>query len=135
MPLSLILLIGLHLVAAVFWLFSCAVLGWGGQPGAARTMFRPQMIAAIVAMFTGGGLWQLLHAGGFGPHEMVLALGALLAIVTTGVQGAMVGGPVRRLKTGAGAEGELLARIVLGERIATGLLLVTFACMVGERFV
>jgi hypothetical protein len=83
------------------------------------------MIAATVVVFTGGGLWQWLHAGGRGPAEMILGLGALLAIAAAGVQGAMVAGAVRRLPDPAA-----LARVVLGQRIAAGLLAGALACMI-----
>lgn len=131
-PLLLLLLIGLHLAAAVFWLFSSALLGWGGHPGASRTLLRPQMAAATLAVFSGGGLWQWLHAGGFGPREAALAAGAALSIAAAGVQGALAGGGVRALKAGAGADA--LARIARGQRIAAILLALTFACMVCERW-
>jgi hypothetical protein len=134
MPIPLLLTLGLHMAGAVFWLFSAVILGWNGNPGASKTMFRPQMIAAAVVIFTGGGLWHLLHAGGFGPREMMLAAGAVLAIVAAGVQGGMVGGPVRRL-AGATPEGAVASRIVLGQRIAAGLLAVVLLLMIGERFV
>ena len=134
MPISLLVTLGLHMAGAVFWLFSSAVLGWNGNPAASKAMFRPQMITAVVVIFTGGGLWHLLHSGAFGPREIMLATGALAAIAAAGVQGAMVGGPVRRL-AGAEPEGDVARRILLGQRIATGLLAVVFLLMIGERFV
>jgi hypothetical protein len=132
MPLIPILILGLHMAAAVFWLFSSVILGWGQPATASVRLFRPQMAAATVAVFTGGGLWQMLHAGGFGWPERVLALGAILAIAAAGVQGALVGGQVRRLKAGEAADE---AKILRGQKITTGLLVVVFACMVLERYV
>lgn len=130
MPIPLLLTLGAHMAGAGFWLLTSLVLGFGGNPPASKVMFRPQMVAATVAVFSGGGLWTMLHPGGFGPKEMVLGAGAVLAIAAAGVQGAMVGGGVRRLPD-SGAE----ARIVLGQRIAAGLLTGALALMLIERHV
>jgi hypothetical protein len=132
MPIVPLVILGLHMAAAVFWLFSSLILGWGQPPIASKTLFRPQMAAAALAVFTGGGLWQMLHAGGFGPPEMVLALGAVLAIAAAGVQGALVGGQIRKLRAGLPGDDR---KVLLGQRLATGLLGATLVCMVLERYV
>jgi hypothetical protein len=129
MPPVLIVLLSLHTVAALFWLLSSFILARARGAGSAK-MFRWQMAAATVAIFTGGGLWSMFHRGLFGPPEMILAGGALCAIAAAGVQGAMVGGPVRRMKSGALSEETALARITLGQRISAGLLAVTLITMV-----
>ena len=129
----LIALLGLHALAALFWLLSSFILARARGAGSAR-MFRWQMAAATLAIFTGGGLWSMFHRGLFGPAEMILAGGALCAIAAAGVQGAMVGGPVRRLKSGALNEAAALARITLGQRIAAGLLAVTLITMVAAPY-
>ena len=125
MPIPLLMTLGLHAAGAVFWFGSSLALGFGQNPGASARLFRPQMIAATLVVFTGGGLWQWLHAGGFGPAEAVLGLGALLAVAAAGVQGAMVGGAAKRLPDPAA-----LKRVVLGQRIGAGLLGGALACMV-----
>jgi hypothetical protein len=130
MPIPLLLTLGLHMAAALFWLLSSLALGWNNNPAASKVLFRPQMIGATLAVFSGGGLWQILHAGRFGPQEMVLAVGGVLAIFAAGVQGAMVGGNVRRLPDPAAA-----AAIQRGQRVATGLLAATLLCMLAERYV
>jgi hypothetical protein len=132
MPLVPLILIGLHMAAAVFWLFSSVILGWGQPAAASARLFRAQMIAAALAVFTGGGLWQMLHAGGMGRPEMVLALGAVLAIVAAGVQGALVGGQVRRVKAGEAADEP---RILRGQKLTAVLLGLVLICMVAERYV
>jgi hypothetical protein len=91
-------------------------------------LFRPQMVAATIAVFSGGGLWSMLHPYGFRASEMALAAGAVLAIAAAGVQGAMVGGQVRRLPDAA-AE----AKVVSGQKIAAVLLVLTLACMFVAR--
>jgi hypothetical protein len=130
MPFPLLLTLGLHMAGALFWLLTSAVLGFGGNPAASKVMFRSQMVAATVAVFSGGGLWTMLHPVGFGPPEMALAAGAVLAIAAAGVQGALVGGSVRRLPD-AGAE----AKILKGQKIAAGLLAGALALMLLERHV
>lgn len=129
MPPVLIVLLGLHTLAALFWLLSSFILARARGAGSAK-MFRWQMAAATLAIFTGGGLWSMFHRGLFGPSEMILAAGALCAIVAAGVQGAMVGGSVRRMKSGAMTETAALARITLGQRLSAGLLAVTLITMV-----
>ena len=66
----------------------------------------------------------MLHPFGFGRPEMVLAAGAVLAIAAAGVQGAMVGGQVRRLPDAAAG-----AKVARGQKIAAVLLVMTLACM------
>lgn len=130
MPIPLIITLGLHIAGALFWLLTSLVMGFGGNPAASKVMFRPQMVAATVAVFSGGGLWSMLHPGGFGRAEIVLAIGAVLAVAAAGVQGAMVGGSVRRLPDPVAEQ-----KILRGQRIAAGLLVVTLALMMLARHV
>lgn len=128
MPIPLLLTLGLHMAGAAFWLLSSLVLGFNNNPAASKVMFRPQMVAATIAVFSGGGLWTILHPAGFRAAEMALAAGALLAVAAAGVQGALVGGSVRRLPAP-----EAAAKIVRGQRIAAGLLLAALVLMVLQR--
>lgn len=130
MPIILLVTLGLHMAGALFWLLTSLVLGFNNNPTASKVMFRPQMVAATVTVFAGGGLWSMLHPGGFGRTEMVLAIGAVLAIAAAGVQGAMVGGSVRRLP---GPEAE--KKILLGQRIAAALLVAALAMMLLAKHV
>ena len=130
MPIPLLLTLGLHMAGALFWLLTSLVLGFNDNPAASKVMFRPQMVAATVAVFSGGGLWTMLHPAGFGRPEMALAAGAVLAVAAAGVQGALVGGSIRRLPD-AGAE----AKIIRGQRIAAGLLVGTLVLMLLEKHV
>jgi hypothetical protein len=124
MPIPLLVTLGLHMAGALFWLLTSVVLGFGQPPAASARLFRPQMVAATVAVFSGGGLWSMLHSGTFGRPEMVLALGAVLAVAAAGAQGALVGGQVRRLPDPAAA-----AKVLRGQKIASVLLLLALACM------
>jgi hypothetical protein len=134
MPPVLMIVIALHILAGVFWIGSSIVLAINGI-GSVR-WFRGQMVAATVAVFAGGGLWSMLHPGGaMGRPEMTLAAGAVAAIVAAGVQGALVGGSVRRLRSGLLAEAVAQRKMALGQRIAAGLLTFTLITMVAARYV
>jgi hypothetical protein len=134
MSILVIMALSLHALAAVFWAGATFVLARNPDFGAEKWL-RPQMIAALIAVLTGAYLWHLLHEGGFGPMEGVLAFGALSAIAAAGVQGALVGGSIRRLRNGVLSKSEALGRIALAERIAAGLIAMTIVCMVSSRYV
>jgi hypothetical protein len=134
MSILVITALSLHALAAVFWAGATFVLARNPDFGAEKWL-RPQMIAALIAVLTGAYLWYLLHEGGFGPMEGVLAFGALSAIAAAGVQGALIGGSIRRLRNGVLSKSEALGRIALAERIAAGLIAMTIVCMVSSRYV
>jgi hypothetical protein len=134
MSILVITALSLHALAAVFWAGATFVLARNPDFGAEKWL-RPQMIAALIVVLTGAYLWHLLHEGGFGPMEGVLAFGALSAIAAAGVQGALVGGSIRRLRNGVLSKSEALGRIALAERIAAGLIAMTIVCMVSSRYV
>jgi hypothetical protein len=117
MQILLIVLIGLHILAGVFWAGSTFAIVRSGGAGV-QALFGPQMGAAAITVLAGIGLWGVLHRGGMGPMERTLALGALCAIIAAGVQGA-----TRRKNP------------LKGQRIAAGLLAVAVICMAIARFV
>ena len=117
MSLLIIVLIGLHILAGVFWAGSTFAIVRSGGAGAGA-LFGPQMGAATVTVLAGIGLWGILHRGPGGPMEHTLALGALCAIVAAGVQGAT------RKKNP-----------LKGQRIAAALLVITVVCMAIARYV
>lgn len=117
MHVVLMVLIGLHILAGVFWAGSTFTIVRSAGAGAS-TLFGPQMGAATLTILAGVGLWGILHRGPQGPMEHTLALGALCAIAAAGVQGAThKKNPVK------------------GQRIAAGLLLVSVICMAIARYV
>jgi len=128
-PLIPVILVALHVAAALFWLFASFLLarrkGQGSEP-----WFRWQMVAAVAAFATGGYLWHLLHEGLFGAPEMILASGIVCAVIAAGVQGAMVGASIRKLKRGAITQAAAYARIHLGQRISAGVLALALITMV-----
>jgi hypothetical protein len=117
MQLVLIVLMGLHILAGVFWAGSTFAVVRSGGAGV-EALFGPQMGAATITVLAGVGLWGILHRGAQGPMEHTLALGALCAIAAAGVQGA-----TRRKNP------------MKGQRIAAGLLAITVLSMAVARFV
>jgi hypothetical protein len=126
--------LSLHILSAVFWAGSSFTLARTGGVGGIK-LFRPQMGAATVAVLSGMYLWSQLHAGGFGPAERVLAIGAGCAVIAAGVQGRFGGAALRALRRGAATEAQIQPRIATGQRIAAPLLAVTVICMVISRYV
>lgn len=133
MQLLLIITISLHVLAGVFWVGTTLALARTGGLGGEQ-LFRPQMGAAVVAFVTGGYLWHLLHPGVFGTAEKVLATGAFTAVIAAGVQGAMVGPAVRRLRQGVIDTDGARPRIASGQRVAAVLLAITVLCMAAARY-
>ncbi|MET3666276.1 hypothetical protein [Caulobacter sp. 1776] len=123
MPLLLIIVIALHVLSSVFWAGSTFAMARVGGTEAPR-LFGPQMGAAGVAVLTGGALWGLLHRGGFGTSEAVLAGGALAALLALAVQVLGVG---RGLRAGSPVAGPY--------RASAGLLAITIVCMAIARYV
>ncbi|MBZ9705301.1 hypothetical protein LB543_00980 [Mesorhizobium sp. ESP7-2] len=124
-----IVVIGLHVMAGVFWAGTTIAVARDPDIRAER-FFRPQMGAAVLAFLTGLLLWYFFHEGAFGPMEKVLALGILTALIAAGVQGALVGSASRQLAgADAATQTALRAKMTRGERIAGGLLVITVLCM------
>jgi hypothetical protein len=129
MPLLLIIVIALHVLSSVFWAGSTFAMARVGGTEAPR-LFRPQMGATGVSVLTGGALWGLLHRGGFGTSETVLATGALAALVALAVQAVGVGRGLRA----AGPAGTAPA-VAVPYRLSAGLLMITIVCMAIARYV
>jgi len=133
MQYALIATIVVHVLAAVFW--AGTTFGLARTDGAsADRLFRPQMGAAVIAVLSGFYLWSLTHAGaGFGPAEQALAAGILSAFVAAGVQGALAGPALRRLRNSAG-DVSAQKRLATAYRISAALLGVTVLTMTAARF-
>jgi hypothetical protein len=97
----------------------------------AENLFAPQLGAGGVTILAGGWLWSLTHRGAFGEGEMVLAFGAMAAVVAFAVQVISTGPVVRRLR----ANPQLRGRAAIGQRIAAGLLGIAIICMASARYV
>jgi hypothetical protein len=132
MLVAVIVVLSIHVLSAVFWAGSTFVQARTGAAGGER-LLRPQLGAGGVAMVFGVILWGLLHRGGFGPMERVLAIGAVAAVIAEGVQGAMGGPAARRLRADP-ADAQARARLATAQRIAALLLAVALICMVTARY-
>jgi hypothetical protein len=130
---TLMIVTALHVLPAVFWAGATFVLARAGGEGAERLAF-PQMGAAAVTVLSGGALWGLLHRGGFGSMEKLLAVGAACAIAAAGLQALSL--PAVRLLRAA-SEAEAAAprrRIAITQRTAAGLLAMAVVCMTVSRY-
>jgi hypothetical protein len=129
MPMLALMILPLHMLAAVAWIGFCViVLVNAGKDG--EKAFRPQMAAAVVAFLSGAYLWHFYYGARFGTPQMVLAVGVVAAIAAAGVQGMLVGKSRRGLHNGTMTEEAARPKIVLGHKIAVGLLAVTTVTMV-----
>ncbi|WP_315920557.1 hypothetical protein [Mesorhizobium sp. SP-1A] len=128
-----IVVLGLHVMAGVFWAGTTITLARDPDIRVER-FFGPQMSSAVVVFITGALLWYFFHGAYFGGMETVLAIGIASAIAAAGVLGAVVG-PARRQLAGADTqtEAQLRARMIRGERIAAPLLGLTVLCMAVAR--
>jgi len=128
-----IVVIGLHVMAGVFWAGTTITLARDPEIKAER-FIRPQLGASGMVFLTGILLWYFFHEGAFGPMEIVLAIGIVSAIAAAGVLGAMVRRTSARL-AGADQATELMLRTTMarGERIAAWLLVLTVLCMATAR--
>jgi hypothetical protein len=116
MNIGLMLLLSLHVLSAVFWAGSTFVLARTGGAGI-DALRRPQFGAAGVTIITGVPLAILLHGGAFGRQEQVLMVAAIAAVIALAVQIIDRAKPAR------------------GQRIASGLLVITLLGMVIARYV
>jgi hypothetical protein len=135
MQATIVVALVLHVLSGVFWAGSTFALARMGGNQALR-LLGPQLGAATIAIVSGAVLWFLLHRGGEGIAERILAAGAVLAIVAVGVQAA-AGITSRQALAGAGnlQSPRVEQRAVIGQRIAAACLAVTVICMAAFRYV
>jgi hypothetical protein len=123
----------LHVIPAMFWAGSTAVLARSGAAGVEDLAY-PQLGAATTAILAGVVLWVLNHKGAEGTGENVLAAGAICAILAVLLQVATLP-RVRHLIAATDAGKLALRKNIAGrQRIAAGLLALTIACMVVWRY-
>jgi hypothetical protein len=128
-----IVVIGLHVMAGVFWAGTTITLARDPEIRAER-FIRPQLGASGVVFLTGALLWYFFHQGVFSSMETVLAIGIVSAVAAAGVLGAMVRRPSSELADAdAATESVLRAKMARGERIAAWLLVLTVLCMATAR--
>jgi hypothetical protein len=129
MPVTLIAALTIHVLAGVFWAGTSFALARTGGPGGER-LFRPQMGAALVTVVAGGYLWSTVH-----PPAGLLGVGAAAALVAAGVQGALGGRSIRRLRQGAISPAAAQTMIAIAQRVAAALLALAIISMVAARYV
>jgi hypothetical protein len=102
----------------------------------AEKFFPSQMRSAGLVMLTGALLWYFFHGAYFGSMETVLAIGVVAAFAAALVLRSMVGSAWRQLPgVDATEQTRLRAKMLRGERIAAGLLVVTVVCMATARMI
>ncbi|MGC8521884.1 MAG: hypothetical protein ACP5PN_08480 [Steroidobacteraceae bacterium] len=116
MHIVVMILLSVHALAGVFWAGSTLALTHSRFEVTPK-LFRAQMDAAAIAVVAGLALWGIVIRGAQDPMAHMLALGAALAVIAAGVQGAMRRTPVR------------------AQRIAAVLLSGTVVCMVLAPYV
>lgn len=125
----------LHVIPAVFWAGSTAVLARTGATNI-EAIARPQMGSAVVAILMGAVLWYLNHRGGAGLGEHVLGAGAAAALLAAILQ--ITALPrVRALADAAHADEKARAirrALAVRQRIAGLLLVLAIIAMVTWRY-
>ncbi|MBA3678231.1 MAG: hypothetical protein H0W74_12660 [Sphingosinicella sp.] len=122
------LLLVLHVVPAVFWAGSTAVLARPGTIALPLPLRAPQTGSAAGAIIFGMILWGMLHRGDAGTPEYVLGAGALCALTAFALQ-QLVAWPALRRDPEGGA-----ARFASAQRISSILLIVALSAMVTFRY-
>lgn len=122
------LLLILHVVPAVFWAGSTAILARPGTVGSPFLLKAPQTGTAIGAILFGLILWTLLHQGEPGTGEYVLGAGALCALAAFAIQQIIAWPALRRDPTGG------QSRFGGAQRVSSILLILALSAMVTFRY-
>ncbi|QWP75913.1 hypothetical protein J5226_20250 [Lysobacter sp. K5869] len=126
----LLVVLSLHVLAAVFWAGgSFAIARLGG--GAARLQ-APMLGAAIATFVSGGYLWRATHGAAFGRPETVLAVGIACALAAFVVQLGV--GARARWALARATQTEAPTHAALAARLAAVLLAVAAVCMAAARY-
>ncbi|MFC4765003.1 hypothetical protein [Dyella koreensis] len=129
----LMLVLSLHILSTIFWAGSTFTLARLGGTGAER-LFRPQMIAATVAILSGGTMGHLVHSGALGRGELLLVAGALCSVLALLVQGFLVGPILKRLQPDNPDEAIARSRATRAHRMAAVLLALAAVLMATARY-
>ena len=133
MQYALILVAALHVLAAVFWAGTTFALARTGG-AATQRLFKPQLIAAVLACVSGGYLGHTLHAHAFGRAEQVLIAAAAVSVIALLVQVSLVGDAMRMLHDAARDHARALAQATVAHRVAAGLLALAATGMATARY-
>jgi hypothetical protein len=91
------------------------------------------MIAAALAILSGGYLWRTLHQGVFETMEKVLGVGVIAALLALLIQLFVAGPALRKLHQASDGDTQR-SRIAVAQRIAAALLVVTALSMAAARY-
>jgi hypothetical protein len=133
MPFTVIAVLSIHVLVAIFWAGSTFSLARLGGLGGEKFVF-PQLGAATLAILTGGYLFGEMHAGSFALAEKVLMAGVACAFAALIVQGVVGVRTLRRFQGGALDVEHVRAGIGKAQRVAAGLLAITVISMVLTRY-
>jgi hypothetical protein len=137
-PMQIIVMVavGLHVLAGVFWAGSTlGVARSGAGSDIVARLLVPQSGAAAVAVLTGGYLWHTYHAHAMTGVEHTLQVGAVAALLALVLQIAVAGRALRRRRLSL-IDADTADRIVRGTyRASAGLLAITAVAMGVARFV
>jgi len=123
----------LHVLPAMFWAGSTAVLARSGAVGVEELAY-PQLGAAATAILAGIALWVLNHKGAEGTGENVLKAGAVCAILAVLLQVATLPRVRQLIAATDAAKLALRKNIAVRQRMAAGLLALALAGMVVWRY-
>ena len=135
MPVLILVVLGLHVLPAVFWVGTTfALTRTQGSEG--ERLVPAQVGALVIAILAGAGLWRLTHPEGFGLTEQILALGAACALIAAMLQISLALPAALRLKRSDASQHPALRRkIFVAESVASLMLAVTLLSMVSARWV
>jgi hypothetical protein len=131
MVFTIMVVISLHVLAAIFWAGS--TMGAAITKTISRRLFIAQVAAALIVVAAGTYLWTALHDAEQGAAEHGLAVGAGCAILALLVQAIVVGPLVMRGDRLLMAL-TLTSRGLLAYRVAIGLLSVAAISMAVDRY-
>ncbi len=133
MQYALILVAALHVLTAVFWAGTTFALARTGGAATER-LFKPQLVAAVLACISGGYLGHTLHAHALGRSEQVLIAAAAASVIALLVQVSIVGDAMRTLCGGARDHARARAQATMAHRVAAGLLALAAIGMATARY-
>lgn len=124
MPTAFVIVLSIHMLATTFWAGTSFTLARTNGIGIERIR-APQLIAALVAILSGGYLGQAAHSGALTRMLQVLMVGAACALLAGAIQvvAALLARRARSQSTG-----------IVAQRVAAGLLAVAAVSMVSARY-
>ncbi|MDB5561815.1 MAG: hypothetical protein JWN11_1233, partial [Hyphomicrobiales bacterium] len=111
----------IHIASAMFWGGTTLVQARLGNTPQMRSLFAPQIGAAVLAILSGAVLWSTLRGGSFVASDRVLALGSAAALIAAILQ-ILIEWALRAKPEGLGFLRSTSARRVVGGLIGIAVL-------------